>query len=139
KRRAAVYSTVQMHATDLPGQVRKVRSKSLRLFFGFVFLGMILIAGRVVFKILSPASPSIENKVAVETVDLGEPNDRVRLQAVELVGDKLVYIVLDQLGRERVLVQPGHSIEDFYKVSERIGQEIEFPAMPTRPMAAVLR
>lgn len=135
KQRASFYNTTQMHASDLPGQLRRARNKSLRLVLGFLFAAFICVAFVLVWKIVVPHTPVKNASSAVVSASVEQLGN---LEAVYIDGKNLVFVATDNNGQSRVVTRPySGQLSDFYDLSEKVGQQVKLPPLPTRPMAEV--
>ena len=139
KQRAAVYSTIQMHASDLPGQLRKVRGRSLRLVALFLilctFYGLYRWTNFVLF---GPTRTRVVQPTEVVKVVPVESSDTVVLDSLELLGSGKIRVhVVDAQGVSRSHVLPG-GLDQFYELTEKIGTQITVPKLPTRPFSTAV-
>ncbi len=131
KQKAVVYSTVQMHASDMPGRLRKARGKSLRLvglaFFLTIIIGVFVVAAKLYFGSPAPIAKPVVKTAAAEV-------HHAVLVSFESVGQHQVICEYDN----GVKICEPFTVERAYQLADLVGQSVVVPQLPKSTFGKVL-
>lgn len=130
-----MYDTTQMHGSDLAGGIRKAKSKVLRWCFGLVFLSIVLGAAYLIYNVVVPESRPRKARPA-KVVQV--PQETYTVDVVERRGDSILMELVSAAGHRRYQVIPYQSADQFFELSDRIGQTSSVPVVTGRAMAGIL-